>query len=217
MPPTSKKKQPSDPWTLSEAVSWIATGDPTPRRYSQWDADKFDQAAETIYRALRGGVVKACGRICPHSQIAFPESERHQIPSEHWNPEDMLWFTNQLKMPEFTYTDIVISRKELITNDEDLEARWPEEERGEPGKRRVGRQREYDREAFWRLVCWHFQAHGVPKSQGEFVKQIGPILDLAWENLPQQPAETWLKARARELDQSRSIYEKANKKLASRE
>ena len=129
----------------------------------------------------------------------------------------MFWSINQLNTPKFEYTDIVISKNDLIRNVEILDARWPETHIGEMARSKVGRPREYDYEEFWRLVCWHLQEYGILENQGEFVKQMGPILDIAWQNLDQQPADTWLKERARELFETREIYKQVINELTPQE
>lgn len=213
----SKKQRPSDPWTLCEAVYWIVTGDPTPDSVKHLIDRSFDQAAQTLYRALRGGVLIAYGRVGPRSQPSYLQGERLQIPPEHWRPDSMHWWSNELQEPEFVYTDITISKGTLIKNVDHLGARWPEKEHGEARKRKAGRQREYDREAFWRLAFWHFLDHSAPKNQNQFVNEIYLVLDLAWEDLPERPADTWLKARASELFKSRSIYDRVKKRRNQKE
>jgi hypothetical protein len=209
----SKKQRPSNPWTLCEAVYWIVTGDPTPDSVKHLIDNSFDQAAHTLYRALRGGVLKAYGRVSPRSQPRFSQGESLQILPEHWRPDKMQWWNDELETPEFVYTNITISKGTLVKNVDHLRAHWPEKEHGEARKRKAGRQREYDREAFWRLAFWHSLDHGAPKNQYQFAEEIALILDLAWEDLPERPADTWLKERASELFASRSIYERVIKRL----
>jgi hypothetical protein len=209
-----KKQKPTDPWTLQEAVFWIATGDPTPRTIPHYVDFEEEQAERALYRGLRGGILKGFGRASERYGAAAVPQARIEIPAEHWNPCEIFWSSSTLFHSQFEYRDVVISRSELVRKRNELETAWPREWDSPTEQGRRGRKPEYDRESFLRLAFWHFVERGVPANQAEVVKELGPILDLAWEGSSTTPSETWLKEHAKKLFQARETYQKIKRRLS---